>query len=94
MPDKTAQEIAGVVEGAALVEAADSTAVQNTFQELAHVFGPNIDLTHAEQTEIGQAIGHGIDIAQGLTLPVATGLFMYAGLKKMFSGFSKKADSR
>ena len=90
MPEKAGKEILNVAEGAAIVEAADAPVIQSAFEELQQAMGSDIDFTPAETSRLGEMTGHIVDTAQGLVLPVATALIMWAGLKKMAEGIRRQ----
>ncbi len=79
--------MAGIVEGAALVELADSGAVHGVFTDLAQATGAHgVEFAPNAVEGVSHIAENLVDTAQGLVLPVATVLLMYAGLKKMFEG--------
>ena len=86
-------ELANIAEGAALVEAADSGLVRSAFEDLTHATGGDLSFRPDELHEIGDITGHIVDTAQGLVLPAATILILWAGMKKMFEGFDQKSKS-
>ncbi|OGY91798.1 MAG: hypothetical protein A3B30_00435 [Candidatus Komeilibacteria bacterium RIFCSPLOWO2_01_FULL_52_15] len=90
MTKKLGKEILNVAEGAALVEAADSGLVENAFGELQHVFGSNVEFMPSELGELGTGVEHLVDTAQAFTLPLATVMIAYAGMKHMLKPLSSR----
>lgn len=90
MAEKLGKELLNSTEGVALVEAADAPLVRNAFEDLSQAMGSDIEFAPDELAGVNESVGNVVDVAQGLALPLATVLIMYAGFKHMVSGGRRK----
>lgn len=86
MPEKFSKEMLGVGVGLLAVEAGPEV-VKNVFNELTDATGAKINFM---PEDLSHVVESGVDVAQGIALPLATIMIIYAGLKHIFRWSKEK----